>query len=1114
MPTPFDRASVKQHLDNFDLRTLFTQELGWDHGGSDTEVTVKDRAYPLQAIAHKRGMVAYQYLAQPGDEVPDHPTRQQIERRVAKEVREHIIIFAAHDRNAQYWLWVKREPGRPGRPRTHIYRSDQSGEPLIQKLERIVFTLEDEADLSIVDVTGHALAAFDVEKVTKRFYDRFKNDHQDFLGFIEGIEKVADREWYASLMLNRMMFIYFIQKRGFLDNNPDYLRDRLQIVRQRHGADMFDGFYRLFLLRLFHEGLGMPEAERDAELVAELGQVPYLNGGLFDVHDLEHDYPDIAIPDEAFEKIFAFFDAYQWHLDDRPLRNDNEINPDVLGYIFEKYINQKQMGAYYTKEDITGYISRNTIIPFLFDRAKKECAIAFRPDGIWQLLQDDPDSYFYEAVRHGITYDTHNNKKLDAKQALPSDIAAGLDNVAQRGGWNEPAPDAFALPTETWREHVARRRRYQEIYAKLEAGEVTSINDLITYNLNIEKFAQDVIANSEGPELVRAFWKALTAVSVLDPTCGSGAFLFAALNILEPLYSACLEAMEGFLDDLERSRRKHSPRKLSYFRGVIKEVDKHASKDYFIFKSIIIGNLYGVDIMAEAVEICKLRLFLKLVAQLKTYDQIEPLPDIDFNVRAGNTLVGFTTLQEIQNSFTGTPGGQSRMLYAEEEEELRRIEEDAHIADRQFQLFHEMQTEYGMDAADFADAKLTLRQRLDALRAELDRYLAKEYGVRESDEGAYIEWRTSHQPFHWFVEFYGIMHTGGFDVIIGNPPYVESRTVMDYKVRGYETESCGDLYAYTLERAMSLSRRNSWMGFIVPLSCFSVERFLPLQQLYLNKTFPLFVSNWSGDAHPSKLFEGVNKRLEMVLARHHTGTSETPVFTSRYLKWYADERQSLFSLFPIYRLVPSLNQVAFFRSSVPKVDSNLELTILSKLRNCSRHVSTLISRTGKHRLYYTRKVSFFLQFLDFVPEVRDRHGELRPPSELKTLTFNDEKLRNLSLCCLSTSLFYWYNAINSDCRNLNKREIISFPVPNSVPNTTQQILDQLLQTLMQCYLDNSTLRTVKYKGKGEVTVQYFNFRPAKPIIDEIDSVLAQHYGLTDEELDFIINYDIKYRMGR
>ena len=99
---------------------------------------------------------------------------------------------------------------------------------------------------------------------------------------------------------------------------------------------------------------------------------------------------------------------------------------------------------------------------------------------------------------------------------------------------------------------MARRQRYKDVRAKLMAGQITSINDLITYNLDIEKFAHDAIAASEGADLVRAFWKALETVSILDPTCGSGAFLFAALNILEPLYNACLDAMRGFLDDLAR----------------------------------------------------------------------------------------------------------------------------------------------------------------------------------------------------------------------------------------------------------------------------------------------------------------------------------------------------------------------------------------------------------------------------------------------------------------------------------------------------------------------------------------------------------------------------------
>ena len=699
MPSILDRNRVKSLLQNFDLRTLFIEELGWDHGGADTFIVVGERSVALEAIAHKRGMVAYQFVADSETTYPDHSTRTKIEKAVAKEVREHIIVYATHDRTEQSWQWVKRELGQADRLRSESFRKEDTGERLIQKLENLTFTLDEEDDLTIVDVSGRVRAAFDVEKVTRRFYDRFKKEHQDFLRFIEGIETVADREWYASLMLNRMMFIYFIQKRGFLDNNTEYLRDRLQRVRQQYGNGRFNSFYRLFLLRLFHDGLGQPEENRPPELAALLGKVPFLNGGLFDVHDLEQDNPDIQIPDEAFERIFDFFDAYTWHLDDRTLRKDNEINPDVLGYIFEKYINQKQMGAYYTKEDITGYISRNTVIPFLFDRANKACSIAFKPDGgVWRLLQDDPDRYFYEAVRHGITYDIHKKEDLAQKRDLPKEKAAGLDDVSKRDGWNEPATSDYALPTETWREHVARRRHYEEVHAKLASGEVTAINDLITYNLDIEQFAEDVIRGSEGPELIRAFWKGLTTVSILDPTCGSGAFLFAALNILEPIYIACLEVMRGLLDDLKRSKRKHRPEKMSDFRKILEQVESHPSERYFILKSIIINNLYGVDIMEEAVEICKLRLFLKLVAQLESYEQIEPLPDIDFNIRAGNTLVGFTSLSEVKRALKGD---------LIKEKSLPRIQLRAQEADSAFRMFHKMQTNQNMDARAFANAKLS-----------------------------------------------------------------------------------------------------------------------------------------------------------------------------------------------------------------------------------------------------------------------------------------------------------------------------------------------------------------------------------------------------------------------
>src|SRR5206468_12796746 len=129
--------------------------------------------------------------------------------------------------------------------------------------------------------------------------------------------------------------------------------------------------------------------------------------------------------------------------------------------------------------------------------------------------------------------------------------------------------------------------------------------------------AQDGIENCEGPELLRAFWQTIEGVTILDPTCGSGAFLFAALNVLEPLYAACLDRMDAFVEDLAHESERRPAERFSDFRKVLEHVAAHRNRRYFIFKSIILNNLFGVDIMDEAVEICKLRLFLNLAAQVE-----------------------------------------------------------------------------------------------------------------------------------------------------------------------------------------------------------------------------------------------------------------------------------------------------------------------------------------------------------------------------------------------------------------------------------------------------------------------------------------------------------------
>jgi type I restriction-modification system DNA methylase subunit len=1081
-------TKARQCLKEFDLRTLFIEEMGWDHHVSSLEVYVDGFAYTLNAVAQKRGMVVF--VCPPVDDgpIPDYPTRRKIEKQVAKSVHEHLIIYTDKGNKFQIWQWVKREAGKPSQCREHRYYCNQPGDSLLQKVNAIAFSLEEEEGLTIVDVATRVRAGFDVDRVTKRFYDRFKSEHDTFLKFLKGIPDEEMQRWYASVMLNRLMFIYFIQKRSFLDDNINYLRDKLANSKQ----DGKDRFYKDFLCPLFFEGFAKKEGERKANIDQLLGKVPFLNGGIFQPHQLEELYSkSIQIADAAFEKLFNFFDQYQWHLDERPLRADNEINPDVLGYIFEKYINQKQMGAYYTKEDITEYISKNTVIPYLFDEARKKCKIAFEGDqSVWGLLQTDPDRYIYNAVKKGVGL------------PLPPQIAAGINDVSKRAEWNKPAPEEYALPTEIWREMVTRSRRYEEVRSKLLSGEIQNINDLITYNLNIRQFAQDVIENCEGPELLRAFWHAIEEVTILDPACGSGAFLFAALNILEPLYEACLERMEVFLDELERSGEKHRPEKFSDFRKVLERIESHPNRRYFIFKSIIVNNLYGVDIMEEAIEICKLRLFLKLVAQIEYVENIEPLPDIDFNIRAGNTLVGYATYDEVKSAVLGKTQGKLDLG-----KDMQRIDEKAQDVDRLFGLFRQQQTELGGQVSN-AD-KQELRKRLKALEDELNRYLAGEYGIDPDDGTSYENWLVSHKPFHWFIEFYGIVkNRGGFDTIIGNPPYVEYNKIRkEYTIHQYESESCGNLYAYVTERAVNLINERGTFGFILPISIVCTQRMVDLQKMLFRSSQSVWFSNFA--ERPSKLFVGSEVLLTITLARKEREFN-CQLFTTGFTKWSSTERNVLFDRVEYRNIQAKIKPYV-----IPKIGSEIESSIIKK-------VNYKGGQLGRHLLEKSKNVVFYRIgggrywkiFTSFQPRFV-LNGKESVSSRENYLFLETSIQRDAVISVLSSSLFYWYFILTTNCRDLNPSDLNDFPINlDKLTEKNLSLLANLCSKLMRGYKEKSQLKEKTSSLTGNIVYQEFYPRMSKPIIDEIDCALADYYDLSDKESDFIINYDIKYRMGR
>jgi tRNA1(Val) A37 N6-methylase TrmN6 len=1077
------KQQFSHYIKQFQFRELFN-DIGWDNDKTQQPIVIDNETYYLQAVAQKSG---FRILILQAVTIPDYATRKKIETQVTKFFHEHLIIFFDAQKNEQIWQLAVRQAGKPTKLTETRWNKAQTPELLYQRAAGVFFEMNEEEHITIIDVTRRMAENFQQnnERVTKAFYDRFKKEHTAFLQFITGIAERTNQEWYASLMLNRLMFCYFIQKRGFLDNNKNYLRNKLNECKQKQGNGKFYSFYRSFLLVLFHKGLNNPV--RTDEMQVEIGKIPYLNGGLFDEHEIEKSHSDIDIDDKAFENLFNFFDQYEWHLDTRNTASGKDINPDVIGYIFEKYINERAaMGAYYTKEDITDYIGKNCIIPYLLDETARNNH-SNHENLIKIMVQTSADRYIYDAVKKGV------------ELPLPPEIETGIDPALpnlreRRKEWNKPAEAEYALPTEIWRETVARRQRYTEVCAKIDNGEIQTINDFITYNLNIRQFAQDVIENTNDSEFLKTFYKALTTVTILDPTCGSGAFLFAAMNILEPLYEACIMRMHAFVEDEDRANtenKKNFSHKYKFFREVLENIQspQHPNLSYFVYKNIILNNLYGVDIMKEAVEIAKLRLFLKLVATVepdyrKPNLGLEPLPDIDFNIRAGNTLVGFATENELENAFIGA---------LDFDNDKEKTKEKCEIVAMAFQRYKEIQLTHGENFEQFKHAKEDLNNRLKSLNHELNLLLHKQYVAIPYDR-----WLFTHQPFHWFAEFYEIINKGGFDVIIGNPPYVEySVAKFEYKIKNYETEKCSNLYGYVIERSNNILNKKGLMGMIVPISAFSNASMLSLQKYFKNFS-KTYISNFH--QRPAALFEGVLQRLSIFLCVKEAREKE--VHSTMVYRWKVETRNNLFSNLFYAKCDQSMQDNSL------KVGAYIENGILDKYFK-HKQIKLLVSQTKtiNNNIYYrTAGGGYWVPILN-TPFATNSLSN-------KSNSFQIEANSKVISAVLNSNLFWWYYTINYDQFNFKDYMIFGFRFNYPQSENIENLLIELSDKLEIELLNNATTYIINSKTRGSNETITYNKILSKSTMDKIDYVLAEHYGFTEEELDFIINYDIKYRMGK
>ena len=501
--------------------------------------------------------------------------------------------------------------------------------------------------------------------------------------------------------------------------------------------------------------------------------------------------------------------------------------------------------------------------------------------------------------------------------------------------------------------------------------------------------------------------------------------------------------------------------------------------------------------MDEAIEICKLRLFLKMVAQIEDAKRIEPLPDIDFNIQAGNTLIGYATYDEVKEAVTSEFDFGNTM---------ERIEEKVEDVEHLFERFREQQTELGGDVTP-AD-KRDLLDRLQVLEDELNGYLAQGWGFDTSEtirdangefDALYGTWLSDFKPFHWFIAFYGILKKGGFDVIIGNPPYLELRQV-DYmpptNLVSYQTKT---IHAMCMDRSLQLLIQHGCMSMIVPSALVSTQRMQIVQSL-LEKSRNVWYANYSW--RPAKLFDTVNRALTIFVT---TASKQGHTFSTNYQKWTSDNRDSLMNGVD-YVEIPR-RRTAFW---APKLGMEIESVLLEKCNRVKTILKLFMTKSG-HRVYYRNSGGLYWKvFTDFPPAFKI-NGKTGHSTRETSFSLIKREMIKSSIAILSSNFFWWWYTVTSDCRSLNPYDVQNFPVHESALNDPELI--ELGEMYLQDLQRNSTMLVRIQKQTGRTETQSFKIQKSKHIIDEIDRVLAKHYDFTDEELDFIINYDIKYRMG-
>lgn len=863
---------------------------------------------------------------------------------------------------------------------------------------------------------------YEKEEVTRKFYG-------EYVRYVFGIDENGDptgetcllssiivprevenprKELFAVITMNRILFITFLEERGLVPTN--LLTGLLALSKKSHQPRTF---YSAYLNPLFYDVLNTSVESRKSHVrnITEFQGIQYLNGGLFRKNLPFEDFYDIN--DDGIELVFEKLLKYKIGLS-----GEATIQPEILGYIFEKTINyisgsgktnkQKMEGAYYTPEDVVSFIIDKTL----------------------------------------------NNKIFEK-------MISGLRDA----GWTDTDVKGY-----------------------------TSIEDILA---NMPK----------NPKHSYQMLRSIDEIRVLDPACGSGHFLTAAANVLARVRASILLAIGQPLNM------------------------------YDIKRTVISKNIFGVDIDEIGVEITKLRLWLSIVAEatkveIGSKEHIETLPNIDFNIIAGNSLVGqlhenlYLSLSGMETDFFNNDDFKKILNEFNESDknELERLLRSNRVEDLSkayMRLRSTYQRASGGNALIMRDIIMKIRESLySTVNSTFLSYLLSFNIGNKNNKKLSPNAINCRMPIHWTIDYNNILENGGFDVIIGNPPYIEDKDynksdlyiIKKNKVIGdrtspliYNSSDCGNTYAYFIERSMKLLNKSGRFGFIVPISLVSTERMASVRSIIHTDSGEVVYYNF--DDRPGKIFSGIQDcRSTIVITQKGKGVDE--VVTSKYHRWHSKDRPKLFEDLKTTRYKLSSKE-----EIIPKISTEIELMILDRMKAQSNDkvICNFLEKDRTKVWYYDAPRYWIHAHLEgYIPK-RGAGSDIS--SHYKFVEFREE-YAPIVTALLSSTLFYWFFVTYSDGRDLLHQHVSSFPIDlASIDTETKKKLTDLVLKLMNDYNKNSKSRKNKRKGGNHNGITEIKTKYSYKIIEKIDTEISKIFLLNKEELEFIKNFDLNFRLG-